>query len=67
MTSHNEADLEELERHLRELQHKLQERKIAQWHRRVSFGDLISERIDNARQCGFGEAHDMLRQCIRAW
>lgn len=55
MTRRSEADLEELERNLRQLQQKLQEKKIEQWGRRVSFGDLISERSDNATQYGFGE------------
>jgi acetyltransferase-like isoleucine patch superfamily enzyme len=55
MTNRSEADLEELEQRLRELQCKLQQRKIDEWHRRVSFGDLVSERCDNAHQYGFGE------------
>lgn len=48
-------EIEALQRHLRELQQQLQSRKIEQWQRRVSFGDLITERSDNAKQYGFGE------------
>jgi acetyltransferase-like isoleucine patch superfamily enzyme len=55
MISRSEADLEELEQGLRRLQHKLQMTKIEQWQRRVSFGDLIAERADNAKQYGFGQ------------
>lgn len=55
MASYSEADLEDLELRLRQLQHKLQARKFEQWHRRVSFGDLIADRADNASQYGFGE------------
>lgn len=55
MTNRSEAELEELEQRLRQLQRKLQQRKIEQWRRRVSFGDLITERADHASQYGFGE------------
>lgn len=55
MASQGDADLEALERALRALQQRLQDRKIQEWRRRVSFGDLITERADNASQYGFGE------------
>lgn len=55
MASQGDADLEALERALRALQQRLQERKIQEWNRRVSFGDLITERADTASQYGFGE------------
>jgi acetyltransferase-like isoleucine patch superfamily enzyme len=51
----DEAGLADLERQLRQLLVLLQQRKIEQWQRRVSFGDLISERGENAQQYGFGE------------
>lgn len=54
MTNRSETDLKELEQRLRKLQRNLQLRKIEQWQRRVSFGDLLSERNDNATQYGFG-------------
>jgi acetyltransferase-like isoleucine patch superfamily enzyme len=40
---------------LRALQRALQEKKRKQFNRRVSLGDLITERADNAREMGFGE------------
>lgn len=40
---------------LKALQRKLQGEKIAAFKRRVPFGDLITERADNAREYGFGE------------
>jgi acetyltransferase-like isoleucine patch superfamily enzyme len=46
------ADLEE---QLRQLLRLLQQKKIAEWQRRVPLGDLISDRAENARQYGFGE------------
>ncbi len=55
MKNGSASDLEEFERRLRELQQQLQSRKVEQWQRRVSFGDLITERSDNAKQYGFGE------------
>jgi len=55
MTGHSEAELVELEQRLKQLQLMLQKRKIEQWRRRVSFGDLISERADNASLYGFGK------------
>jgi acetyltransferase-like isoleucine patch superfamily enzyme len=48
-------ELNHLNQRLRELQEELQNRKIEQWQRRVSFGDLITERSDNAKQYGFGK------------
>ena len=40
---------------LRALQRALQEKKRKQFNRRVSLGDLITERAGNAREMGFGE------------
>jgi acetyltransferase-like isoleucine patch superfamily enzyme len=40
---------------LRALQKKLQEKKRQEFNRRVSLGDLVTERADNAREMGFGE------------
>jgi acetyltransferase-like isoleucine patch superfamily enzyme len=40
---------------LRALQKKLQEKKRKEFNRRVSLGDLVTERADNAREMGFGE------------
>ncbi|MBD9455888.1 acyltransferase [Rhizobium sp. RHZ02] len=40
---------------LRALQKTLQLKKLAQFQRRVSFGDLITDRWENAREYGFGE------------
>lgn len=55
MSYHGNDDLGALEQQLRELQRKLQQIRIDKWQRRVSFGDLITERADNASQYGFGE------------
>jgi acetyltransferase-like isoleucine patch superfamily enzyme len=40
---------------LRALQKALQSEKMRTFKRRVSFGDLVTDRWDNARQYGFGE------------
>ncbi len=40
---------------IRELQGTLQAEKMAQFRRRVSFGDLITDRWENAREYGFGK------------
>src|SRR6185436_16557643 len=40
---------------LRALQAKLQQEKLAQFKRRVSLGDLVTDRWQNAREVGFGE------------
>jgi len=40
---------------LRELQKLLQLEKLEKFKRRVSFGDLITDRWENAREYGFGE------------
>jgi acetyltransferase-like isoleucine patch superfamily enzyme len=40
---------------LRALHKKLQEKKRREFNRRVSLGDLLTERGDNAREMGFGE------------
>jgi acetyltransferase-like isoleucine patch superfamily enzyme len=40
---------------LRSLQQKLQSQKLTQFKRRVPFGDLITDRWENAREYGFGE------------
>ena len=40
---------------LRSLQHMLQEEKLRKFERRVSFGDLITDRWENAQQYDFGE------------
>lgn len=45
----------ELEKGLRALQQHLQANVTKKFQRRVSFGDLISDRWENAKQYGFGE------------
>lgn len=40
---------------LRALQKRLQAEKRKAFNRRVSLGDLVTERTDNAREMGFGE------------
>jgi acetyltransferase-like isoleucine patch superfamily enzyme len=40
---------------IRALQKALQEEKLRRFGRRVSFGDLVTDRWENARQYGFGE------------
>jgi acetyltransferase-like isoleucine patch superfamily enzyme len=40
---------------IRSLQKLLQREKLEQFKRRVPFGDLITDRWDNAREYGFGE------------
>jgi acetyltransferase-like isoleucine patch superfamily enzyme len=40
---------------LRHLQRNLQASKLEKFNRRVSFGDLITDRWENAREYGFGE------------
>jgi acetyltransferase-like isoleucine patch superfamily enzyme len=44
---------------LRFLQRRLQAAKMRRWNRRVPFGDLITERAENAAQYGFGEGTTM--------
>jgi acetyltransferase-like isoleucine patch superfamily enzyme len=44
---------------VRELLRILAARKKQQFNRRVSIGDLLTERIDNALACGFGEGTTM--------
>jgi acetyltransferase-like isoleucine patch superfamily enzyme len=44
---------------LRGLQVRLQAQKRESWKRRVSFGDLITDRWQNAIDCGFGEGSSM--------
>ena len=41
------------------LQRALQHRKMREFNRRVSLGDLITDRWENARQYGFGEGSSM--------
>lgn len=43
----------------RRIQARLQARKIADYGRRVSFGDLVTDRWENARQMGFGDGTSM--------
>jgi len=50
-----EECMDEFIAQLRAAYRTLQRKKIAEWKRRVSFGDLVSERLDNAREYGFGE------------
>lgn len=40
---------------LRDLQKKLQSEKLDKFKRRVSLGDLVTDRWDNAKEYGFGE------------
>jgi acetyltransferase-like isoleucine patch superfamily enzyme len=40
---------------LHDLRRSLQDKKRAQFNRRVSFGDLLTERTENARELGWGE------------
>src|SRR3954469_6345240 len=40
---------------LRALQKALQSEKLRRFNRRVSFGDLVTDRLENAREYGFGE------------
>ena len=40
---------------LKALQQRLQKEKLEKYHRRVSLGDLVTDRWDNAREYGFGE------------
>jgi acetyltransferase-like isoleucine patch superfamily enzyme len=44
---------------IRKFLNTLASRKKAQFNRRVSIGDLLSERSDNATMCGFGEGSTM--------
>lgn len=53
--SEGDEDLDRLIARLGELQKALQAEKIARFHRRVSLGDLLTERAQNAREYGFGE------------
>jgi len=45
----------ELIERLRQAYRELQETQRQRWQRRASFGDLISDRSENARTYGFGE------------
>jgi acetyltransferase-like isoleucine patch superfamily enzyme len=40
---------------LRTLLRELQAEKLSKFHRRVSLGDLLTDRAENAREYGFGE------------
>ncbi len=40
---------------LKALQRRLQKAKMAKYHRRVSLGDLLTDRWKNAQEYGFGE------------
>ncbi|HJT13271.1 MAG TPA: hypothetical protein VJ790_11700 [Dongiaceae bacterium] len=40
---------------LRALQDKLRQEKLAAFKRRMSLGDLITDRLQNAREYSFGE------------
>ena len=53
------ADADEWLAHTRRFLDILAARKKAQFHRRVSIGDLLSERSDNAAAYGFGEGTTM--------
>lgn len=53
--SHCDDDPAILRQALASLQEELQREKMARFRRRVSFGDLITDRWENARQYGFGE------------
>ena len=44
---------------VREFLNALSRRKKTQYNRRVSIGDLLTERSDNAAMCGFGEGTTM--------
>lgn len=50
-----ENDLLEIMNLIKRLQASLQKEKMSSFSRRVSFGDLISERSGNAAEYGFGE------------
>ena len=40
---------------LKALQKSLQQEKLQKYHRRVSLGDLVTDRWENAKEYGFGE------------
>jgi hypothetical protein len=42
-----------------ELQRRLQAEKRSQWNRCVSFGDLVTDRTENAAALGFGAGTTM--------
>ncbi|MBF9234678.1 acyltransferase [Microvirga alba] len=44
---------------LNDIQRELQAEKQAKFNRRLPFGDLITDRWQNARECGFGEGASM--------
>jgi acetyltransferase-like isoleucine patch superfamily enzyme len=48
-----------LETDLKTLQQQLQADKMTRYSRRVAFGDLVSDRWENARQYGFGDGTSM--------
>lgn len=50
-----DQDLQELLSLLRRLQRSLQDEKKADFSRRVPFGDLVTDRWENAARYGFGE------------
>ena len=54
MSMSDDDRVAQLHEMLGRLQRELQEKKIAQFHRRVSFGDLVTDRWENARAYGFG-------------
>lgn len=51
--------MKELLAKIAELRASLQGEKRAKFNRRVSLGDLVSDRWENARECGFGEGSSM--------
>ncbi len=40
---------------IKDLQRELQSEKLQKFRRRVSLGDLLTDRAENAAECGFGE------------
>lgn len=48
-------NLESLRAQLATLQRELQAEKVSRFHRRVSLGDLLTDRGENAREYGFGD------------
>jgi acetyltransferase-like isoleucine patch superfamily enzyme len=55
----NDSEITRLEHLLKALQAELQSIKRRNFQRRVPFGDLITDRAENARLCGFGEGTTM--------
>ncbi len=50
-----EEDLKALQAQLKALQREPQGEKLSRYRRRVSLGDLLTDRAENAREYGFGE------------